>query len=221
MKWVHLLIPIITSACILGCAPPAINEEHEFSNLCQKLMEHTAEAEAYATKLSDFQWSLETTKVAFHNGASLADLNKLLETMSEELSPGASFLKWKCTIASNSVTKTLSLNPYAKPETVIEDIEITTIEQWRNMCLLLQYDLKDAVFSAREGERRANELFNETITSISQIVKFHSVLAPNFVNSRDMYKQICKHIKIHLTEALTVAKQLETWEFESLTMAER
>ena len=70
--------------------------------------------------------------------------------------------------------------------------------------------LEYALVSAEEGESRAGALFGN-VKSSEEIGKSNSI--SKFINARDRYKQTYRLLISYLEKALSIAEQLETWEF--------
>jgi hypothetical protein len=103
----------------------------------------------------------------------------------EELLPDASLVLEKCQECSDCVTKTLSSDPYDKPQSVVEEMEMTTIEKWRDMCLVLQNDLEESLVLAQECKRRADILFGGILTSWSKKEWLKDNYLPKLEANRD------------------------------------
>ncbi len=236
MKRFYLLISIITSACLLSCAAPEVEveqepafpneelielEEHEFSKVCQELRQYVAEAETQATKLPNFKFHGDFGELGYYTDSSRTNFITMQEIVHEELLPDASLVLEKCQECRICVTDTLSTDPYDKPQTVVEETEIPTIEQWRDICLGLQDDLEEAITTVQECEDHADILFRQIAMDINAKVWAKENYLPKFKSSCDRYRDICDNTITNLENAMTAAGQLQTWKFEALAVPEQ
>jgi hypothetical protein len=223
---------------MIGCAAPDVDveveqespytneeiiklEEHEFSKVCQELRQYIAEAEAYAIKLPNFKLHSDFGSFGIYRDAARTDFISLQEIIHEKLLPDASLVLEKCQECRACITNTLSSNPYDKPQSSVEEMEIPTIEQWRDMCLSLRNDLEEAFVTAQGGESRADTLFWEITTDLSSEKWIKDNIVPKFEDSCDRYIDIYSNIIINLENAVTTAEQLKAWGFEALSLSEQ
>lgn len=187
----------------------ASEEELEFLEVRRSLRDFMDEANVIATQLLDFQWPVDIEGEDFHIVSSSSGSKAFQEILHEVLLPDAHLVRDTCQESSDFVTETLLLNPYDTFQKA-EEVKMATIDQWRNMCLVLQDYLEYALVSAEEGESRAGALFGN-IKSSEEIGKTNSI--SKFINARDRYKQTYRLLISYLEKALSIAEQLETWEF--------
>jgi hypothetical protein len=199
-------------------------EEDEFTELFMELKNTINEVDLKLGKLCNYSWNsklgmLEYGKEDQHG---VIRSKNVIEIIDLELASDCDTLSDKLSSTRNSISDVWNGRPYHEPQSVIEKMDIQTINEWKTQCRSMGSKLEELQQTIVDFQEHANSVFADLLYAIKYRARSGSLLeyAEMLMNDVENYSELINETMNDLDEACEIANQLQEWEFSTLLATE-